>query len=242
VRQALQGVEALYLVIPEVLTAPDPEADAEALADSVLAAVVPAGVRRVVFQSSLGAEKRSGVGFISALGRVEARLDALSESSGIAVCHLRCSYLFSNLLMDQESLRGGELRMAMPEDQAMPWVAPADVAAVAVGRLLSREWSGSVVQAVSGPEDLTFPQVAEIVRRVTGWPVTYVRSSDETERAGLRASGFSEAAIESTVGMSAGLRDAVDPVRARDLFSTTPTPLEGWVIQHLGRNPRKEPS
>lgn len=242
VRQALRGVEALYLVIPEVVTAADPEADAEALADSVLAAVVFAGVGRVVLQSSVGAGKRSGVGFINALGRIEERLNALSQTSGIAVCHLRCSYLFSNLLMDQEGLRQGELRMAMPEDQAMPWVAPADVAAVAAGRLLSTEWSGRVVQSVHGPEDLTFPQVAEIVRRVTGWPVTYTRSSDDSEREGLRAGGFSEAAIESIIGMSAGLRGTYDPVRDRDLLSTTPTPLTGWVLQHLGRNPRTDGS
>ena len=124
--------------------------------------------------------------------------------------------------------------MAMPEDQAMPWVAPADVAALAATRLLSTQWSGSVVQSVNGPEDLTFPQVAEIVRRVTGWPVTYTRSSDASERAGLRAAGFTQAAIESIVGMCSGLRDAYDPRRDRDLLSTTPTPLEGWVLQHLG--------
>ena len=235
VTTGLDGVTALYLVIPEVLAVDDPEADAEAIAESVLASVEAAGVARVVFQSSLGAQKRSGAGFISALGRVEERLDALAARTGIAVCHLRCGYLFSNLLMDLDGLRGGELRNTIPCDKPMPWVAPTDVAAVALGRLLSSSWTGRVVQSVSGPEDFTYPQVAAIVRAATGWPVTYTVDDDADVRRGLADAGFSAAAVDSIAGMSEGIRDAYDALRERSLFTTTPTPLDGWVRQHLGR-------
>lgn len=235
VTTALDDVTALYLVIPEVLAVDDPEADAEAIAESVLASVEAAGVARVVFQSSLGAQKRSGAGFISALGRVEERLDALAARTGIAVCHLRCGYLFSNLLMDLDGLRGGELRNTIPWDKPMPWVAPTDVAAVALGRLLSSSWTGRVVQSVSGPEDFTYPQVAAIVRAATGWPVTYTVDDDADVRRGLADAGFSAAAVDSIAGMSEGIRDAYDAFRERSLFTTTPTPLDGWVRQHLGR-------
>lgn len=234
VTSALDGVAALYLVIPEVLDVDDPEADAEAIADAVLAAVAAAGVRRVVFQSSLGAQKRTGAGFISALGRVEERLDALAAGTGVAVCHLRCGYLFSNLLMDVDGLRTGELRNAIPEDKLMPWVAPTDVAAVALGRLLSTAWTGRVVQSVSGPEDLTYPQVATMVREATGWAVTYTCDEDADVRRGLAQAGLSQAAVDSIAGMSEGIRDAYDAVAERSLFTTTPTPLDGWVRQHLG--------
>ncbi len=233
VASALDGATALYLVIPEVLDVDDPEADAEAIAEAGIAAVAAAGVTRVVFQSSLGAQKRAGAGFISALGRVEGRLDELAASTGITVCHLRCGYLFSNLLMDVDGLRSGELHNAIPEDKPMPWVAPADVAAVALGRLLSTACTGRVVQPVSGPEDLTYPQVATIVREATGWPVSYTRDEDVDVRRGLAQAGFSQAAVDSIAGMSEGIRDAYDAVRARSLFTTTPTPLDGWVRQHL---------
>jgi uncharacterized protein YbjT (DUF2867 family) len=235
VTRALAGVEGLYLVIPEVLMVDDPEADAEAIADVVIGAVESAGVARVVFQSSLGAQFRSGAGFISALGRVEERLDALADRTGIAVCHLRSGYLFSNLLMDVEGLRRGELRNTIPEDTAMPWVAPTDVAAVALGRLLSSSWTGHVVQSVSGPEDLTYPQVAAIVREATGWPVTYTCDADADVRAGLAAAGFSPAAVDSIAGMSEGIRHSYDAGRERSILTTTPTPLDGWVRQHLDR-------
>jgi len=234
VTEALQGVDALYLVIPEVLDVDDPEADAEALAEAVIAAAEAARVGRIVFQSSLGAEQRTGAGFISALGRVEERLDALSARTGTRVCHLRCGYLFSNLLMDLDGLRRGELRNAIPEDTPLPWVAPTDVAAVACGRLLSTAWTGRVAQAVSGPEDLTFPQVAAIVADATGWPVTYSRDADADVRRGLADAGFSQAAVDSIAGMSEGIRDAYHAAE-RTAVATTPTSLVGWVRQHLPR-------
>lgn len=231
--EALDGVEALYLVIPEVLEGDDPEADAEALAAAVLGAVESAGVARVVFQSSLGAQKRSDAGFISALGRIEELLDALAARTGIDVCHLRCGYLFTNLLMDLDGLRGGELRNTIPEQTAMPWVAPTDVAAIALGRLLSTSWAGRVVQSVSGPADLTYPQVAAIVREATGWLVTYTRDEDGDVRRGLAQAGLSPAAVDSIAGMSEGIRAAYDPGRERNLLTTTPTPLDGWVRENL---------
>ena len=40
----------------------------------------------------------------------------------------------------------------------MAWVAPRDIAEVAVTRLLSDAWSGRCVQAVHGPADLTWPR------------------------------------------------------------------------------------
>ena len=130
----------------------------------------------------------------------------------------------------------------MPVDVPMFWVAPADVVTVAAGRLLSTAWSGRVVPLVSGPEDHTFLQVAAIVREVTGWPVTYTRTCDEGEREGLREAGFSEAGVESIVGMSVSLPGSYDAARDRDLFSSTTTPLTDRVRQHLVGKPGKDGS
>ncbi|MGH3931194.1 MAG: hypothetical protein ACRDTF_14595 [Pseudonocardiaceae bacterium] len=54
-------------------------------------------------------------------------------------------------------------RTAMPVDFPMPWVDPRDIGEVVAVRLLSDCWSGRHVQAVHGPEDLSFSRVAEIV-------------------------------------------------------------------------------
>ena len=121
----------------------------------------------------------------------------------------------------------------MPLDAPMPWVAPQDIAAVAVARLLSTEWSGRAVQAVHGPEDLSWARATEIVSAVTGRPLRAERISDDAMREGLRGVGMSEKQAESIVGMTAGLRDDFTPEQPRDVVSTTPTTLAAWAAQHL---------
>ena len=70
-------------------------ADYARATDAVVAAVAENGIARVVFQSSIGAEKRHGAGEIDGLARTEEALDA----TGADVTHLRCGFFFSNLLL-----------------------------------------------------------------------------------------------------------------------------------------------
>ena len=89
----------------------------------------------------------TGAGEIDGLAQTEVALDA----ADVTVVHLRCGYFFSNLLLNPGALAEGVIRVTMPLDAPMPWVAPQDIAAVAVARLLSTDWSGREVQAVHGP-------------------------------------------------------------------------------------------
>ena len=98
---ATAGIGALYVVAPSPM-ADDPVAAYAALGTAVARAVVENGIARTVFQSSIGAERRNGMGEIDGLARIEEQLDA----TGAAVLHLRCGYFFSNLAMDLDTLRG----------------------------------------------------------------------------------------------------------------------------------------
>lgn len=178
--------------------------------------------------SSIGAEKRHGVGHIDALAGIEERLDA----TGADVLHLRCAYFFTNLLFDLEGLAQGVLTTAFDPDHPMPWADPRDIGDVVAARLLSDTWRGRVVQAVHGPEDLTFQQVARILTEALGRPIRLNHVSDDATRDALRAAGLPPSAVEGMVGMTAGSRDLV-PEQARDLLTTTPTPLSGWAHAHL---------
>jgi uncharacterized protein YbjT (DUF2867 family) len=149
---ALAGVRALFLVDPTPHLADDPVGDSDRFGAQVADAVRRCGVGRVVFVSSVGAERRHGVGHIDGLARIEEHLDA----TGADVCHLRCGYFFTNLLMDVDALAAGVLSTAADPDAARPWVDPRDIGDVAAARLLSPSWSGRVVQAVHGPDDLSW--------------------------------------------------------------------------------------
>ena len=85
------------------------------------------------------------------------------------------------------------------------------------------------VQAVHGPEDLTFEQVAEIVSTATGREVKVQLVPDEEQRAGLLEAGLPPAAADGMVGMLAGTRDGFVPEQPRDVLSTTPTTLAAWA-------------
>ncbi len=225
---ATRDTAALFWVDPPTDDG-DPLASYARMTASVARAVAENAIPRTVFQSSVGAELRHGAGEIDGLAGTEVALDGLETS----VVHLRCGYFFTNLLLDLDSLRSGTISTTLPLDQPMGWVDPRDIGDIAVARLLSTDWSGRIVQAVHGPADLGYGQVAEILTDALGRPVTAVQVSDDDVREVLRGSGLTEQQIEAIVGMSAGLREGFRPENPRTLLTTTPTGLGGWAREHL---------
>lgn len=228
VAAATRGVDALYWVDPSVMSR-DPLADYARATEAVVRAVRENGIGRVVFQSSVGAEKRHGVGEIDGLAATEVALDGLD----IDVTHLRCGYFFTNLLLDAESLRAGRLSTVLPLDAAMPWVAPRDIAEVASLTLLHPGWRGRRVQAVHGPEDLSWARVAEVLTQELGREVVVERLADDQLREGLLAAGMPERMADAVLGMSTGMREDFAPEQPRSVASTTPTTLRSWVRDEL---------
>ncbi|MEV4775568.1 NAD(P)H-binding protein [Microbacterium sp. LWH12-1.2] len=225
---ATRGVDALYWVDPPSMT-DDPLADYARATEAVTAAVTANGIGRVVFQSSVGAEKRHGAGEIDGLAATEMALDELD----IDVTHLRCGYFFTNLVMQLDAIRSGTIPVLLPPDSRMSWVAPRDISDVAAGLLLSTSWSGRRVQAVHGPADLSWNDVAAILATERGTPVKAEQIADDEMRRVYLSAGFSSSAAEALLGMSTGLRDGFTPEQARTVVSTTPTTLRSWVSEEL---------
>lgn len=228
VAAATRGVDALYWVDPPS-AGENPLADYARATDAVVGAVTRNGIGRVVFQSSVGAEKRHGAGEIDGLAATEMALDGLD----IDVTHLRCGYFFTNLSFQLDAIRAGTIPVLLPPDARMSWVAPRDIAEVAAGLLLNRSWSGHRVQAVHGPADLSWNEVAEILTEETGHPVSVVRVADDELRRDYLSAGLSAAAADAMLGMSIGLRDGFIPEQPRTAASTTPTTLRSWIREEL---------
>ncbi len=233
VRRATEGVDAVYWVSPEVFTTADPLADLTAMADHLDAAVRANGVPRVVLQSSVGAEVRHGAGLLDGLAYAETRLDALADELGTHVLHLRCGYFFTNLLGSLDALRAGVLPTTAAQDVPVPWVDPRDIGEVAAARLLAAAWTGREVQAVHGPADLTWVQVADLLSEVLDRRIELTVSSDEEQRTTLLEAGLSAAAADGIVGMTAGLREGFVPEQERTVLTTTPTTLAAWAYAVL---------
>jgi uncharacterized protein YbjT (DUF2867 family) len=135
-----------------------------------------------------------------------ARTEEQLDATGASVLHLRRGFFFTNAR---------------------------DVGDVATARLLATDWSGRQVQAVHGPEDLSYAQVAAIVGRVTGRPLRAEQIPDDEMREALRAAGLGDAQVEGILGMSTGLREDFVPEQPRSVLTTTPTTLASWAQEHL---------
>ncbi len=227
VLRATEGADALYWVNPPT-DDPDPIAAHERAGGHAASAIRDHGISHTVFQSSVGAEKREGAGDIDGLARTEELLDA----TGASVLHLRCGFFFTNLLLDP-GLEAGVLQVIVPVDAPMAWVDPRDIGDVAAARLLSRSWSGREVQAVHGPEHLTYERAAAIVGAVTARTVRAEQILDDAMRDNLRAGGLGKAQVEAIMGMSTGLREGFEPEQPRTPLTTTPTTLAAWAQQYL---------
>ena len=232
VLRGTEGADALYWVDPPAEDG-DPIAAYERAGSHAARAIREHAIERTVFQSSVGAEKRHGAGEIDGLARTEQLLD----QAGGSVLHLRCGFFYTNLLLDPAVLDEGVLRVTMPVDAPMPWVDPRDVGDVAAVRLLATDWSGRHVQAVHGPEHLSYAQAAAIVSRATGRSLRAEQIPDDEMRAGLRAAGLGGTQVEAILGMSVGLREDFVPEDERTILTTTPTTLAAWAHQHLSDSP-----
>jgi uncharacterized protein YbjT (DUF2867 family) len=228
VAEATRGADALLWIVPESFTAADPVAEMAQIGANGAAAIAANGIGRTVLISSVGAELRHGAGFIDGLARNEELL------GGGNTLTLRCGYYFTNLLGSLDELRGGTLTTTRPADAPMPWVDPRDVGEVAAARLLAADWSGPAVQAVHGPADLTWNEVAEIVGRALGRKIAVQVISDDELRGALAGAGLTPGVVEGIVGMTAGLREGFTPEQPRSFISTTPTTLAAWAAEHLG--------
>ena len=89
------------------------------------------------------------------------------------------------------------------------------------------------VQAVHGPEDLTWAQVAAILTEEVGHEVRVERITDEQMRQQYLRAGMLPAMAEAMLGMSTGLRDGFEPEQERSMATTTPTRLRTWISEEL---------
>ncbi|WIX75847.1 NAD(P)H-binding protein [Amycolatopsis carbonis] len=180
-REVVAGADALFLF-------PGGPAPAE-LADVAKAG----GVRRLVLLSSQGAATRpEAYAFFAAY-------EQAVRSAVPAAAILRPSGFTTNTLGWAPSVRASRLVEAPFGDVALPFVDPADIAAVAAAALLDDSHDGAEYD-VTGPEALTPRERAAVIGTALGEPVRFVEQTPDEARA--RMLEFMPAPIvEATLGV-----------------------------------------
>ncbi len=156
---AFAGVDRLFLLTPSV-----PEQGR--LEENALRAALAADVQRIVYVSST--DVRWDIELSAAHAEMEQRLAATEMEHTV----VRPEYLLNNLLGEVDELARGRL-VAPSADGRCPFVDARDVGAVAAAVLLAAEPVHGPLE-ITGPESLSWAQLAERLQRALGSPVEHV--------------------------------------------------------------------
>jgi uncharacterized protein YbjT (DUF2867 family) len=201
IRRGLDGIDVVFLSCggsPE-------RAELEA---NVIDACAQAGVRKLVKASAHGAEPRSPCAFLETHGRSEVHL----KESGVPYVMLRSTFYMTELLQGIDELKGSGMLFIPAGEAKIAMIDPNDVAAVAAA-VLTEDGHEGKSYLLSGPESVTFGDVAEQLSAVIGKPIQYVPVPDEGARAAMLEAGLDEWTTDNLIALfgllRSGLADAV---------------------------------
>ncbi|CAE6705817.1 NmrA family NAD(P)-binding protein [Paraburkholderia nemoris] len=139
IERALKGVEGAFVMLPAVW-APSPDfKEARGVIANYVEALTRASPPRVVALSSMGANRTSGLGMITALSLLEQGFRDLT----LPIAYVRAGGFFENFLYGLHVAQGGTLPVYYnPTDRKSTMVATNDIGAEVAALLTGPAWSG----------------------------------------------------------------------------------------------------
>lgn len=225
VKPALTGIETLFLLSS---TADPYSAEAPAVA-----AAKAAGVKKIVKLSALGARADAFNSFLRGHGRIE----RLLEESGLAWVSVRPSFFMQNwVLFNAHAIKAGQPVYVNAGDAKLGWIDVRDIADVAVAALLDPGHDGRVYE-LTGPEPLSYAQVAEKLSSLLGSPVNYVAVPDHAAYQAIQGMGMDAAYAWGLVTLNQAVRQGLADVTTHTVELVTGHParsMEAFLKEHLG--------
>ncbi len=226
IETALRDVEGAFVMLPaEWVPSPDYK-EAKAVIASYVGALAQAAPPRVVALSSMGANRTSGLGMITALSLLEQGLHDLK----LPIAYVRAGGFFENLLYGLQVAQGGTLPVYYnPTDRKSTMVATNDVGAEIAALLTGPAWSehrvielGSMVSA-----DEVATQLGEVLKvdvkafaiPRAGWPAAFEQlgiPKGHTEPAEVMFDAINSGWMDLGV---AGTEHVPGTTSARDVFA-----------------------
>jgi uncharacterized protein YbjT (DUF2867 family) len=153
------------------------------------------------------------------------------QAVGLPVTYLAAATYMEDLIEDAEQIRRtGEVRAAAGHGRA-GFVAAADVAAAAA-RVLTTDGHEDATYVLTGPEALSYGDIAARFSAVFAWQVEYADLPPHRERELLLASGRTpweaDGAIERFNWIRHGGADSVSGT-VTELTGAGPRPLQEWL-------------
>jgi uncharacterized protein YbjT (DUF2867 family) len=161
-------------------------------ASNLVAEAKKAGIRHIVKQSVMGADLKADVETM----RLHSQAEKIIEKSGIPFTFLRPNEFMQNFInFHSPSIKSNNAYYVPLGDAKVSLVDIRDIAAVAVKSLIDDDVNdkhNSKTYLITGPEALSYYQMAEILSSGTGKKITYVNISEEEARAAMKEIGMDD--------------------------------------------------
>lgn len=221
---ALDGCQRVFLLSAAT---PDQYAQDRLAIDSCLAA----GISHIVKLSSGDAVPDSPISW----ARGHAYSDAYLQRSGLSFTLLKPSAFFPNLLSNASTIKRGFLPHTSKQGTT-GWVDVADIANCAAA-VFSGEGHDGATYLLTGPEALSYPDLALRFSSVLGSVVRPVFLPAPLYRSAVRASGVDAWTANNLVAQFADVvRDGRDDPGitpcVQELTGDQPMPVTDWIWQH----------
>ena len=224
--EAYAGLDRLLII---TTVAPEPgKRGAQNVA--AIDAAVKAGVKHIVFMSSVGTRQEEEPARGASYWRGEQHLIATAPAWTI----LRMNFYAEAFLQQAQAALGQGVLTGLAENRAA-FVARDDVAAAAAGILIGDGHAGAIYNA-TGPERLSGAERAAVIAEITGRPLAFLAVAEEQLRAGLTKAGLPAPVINIVIGIqqsfAAGTFDIVTGDVER-LAGRPPKPLRDVLAAAL---------
>lgn len=225
---ALGGASAVFVLNPVPPDADDVRAEGAALARVIAEAVVAAGRPRVVALSGQGAHLGRGNAIVQALHALEAALAA----TGARTTFVRAtSFMQNRVPFALAAATTGTWHALQAPDLPLPAVSAVDVGRCAARMLRDPEPPGIV--NVTGAGTWSERDVARMVERIAGRPVTVEEVPPAHRAAALQAAGLGRSYAEAVAAMQSELEAGALPFAPADLEVAGEETLEAVLRRAL---------
>ena len=224
--EAYAGLDRLLII---TTVAPEPgKRGAQNVA--AIDAAVKAGVKHIVFMSSVGTRQEEEPARGASYWRGEQHLIATAPAWTI----LRMNFYAEAFLQQAQAALGQGVLTGLAENRAA-FVARDDVAAAAAGILIGDGYAGAIYNA-TGPERLSGAERAAVIADITARPLAFLAVAEEQLRAGLTKAGLPAPVVNIVIGIqqsfAAGTFDIVTGDVER-LAGRPPKPLRDVLAAAL---------
>ena len=218
---ALAGVDRVFLLTTQSSRQPEWER-------AVIGAAARAGVGQLVKLSVFRADEQSPL----QVARQHGQAERVLAQSGLAATILRPVFFMQNLLA---MIHDGAIATAAG-DGRVAMVDARDIAAVAVATLTGGGHAGKTY-TLTGPQALSFYQVASILSRQTGRPLRHVRVPPDKVRVALQGRGVAAWYADDMAKLHSMLAVGYEEVVTDDIHRVTgrpPRTLAQFAGDHAG--------